>query len=214
MLTRELQSRGAPPPHRCSPAQSASTRDFLPRVIRQAGRALRGARLQRLGRRGSYIFRCESLRCLGVGREYRDGARNGRLKCHSARRSKNGASSGKRRRRFSQHFQTQVDLGVAEVEVWHSSLMVWRRQEDFCCATRCLFWLRSFFSTSRLYLSRSLARACHSLRRFFPRRPRQSPCGLCFAARRPVFANGGVGVNFTLYAWRSVSSAGASFVLL
>src|SRR5260370_28826189 len=49
---------------------------------------------------------------------------------------------------LSQHFQTQVDLGVRRnSNCWHSRTQGLASAGGVFCATRCLFWLR-FFSTS------------------------------------------------------------------
>src|SRR3984893_3574931 len=69
---------------------------------------------------------------------------------------------------LSQHFQTQVDLGVRRnTAYWHSMTQGLASAGGVFCATRCMYWLSFFAPSATLSSSTSAGKErCHSLRDF------------------------------------------------
>src|ERR1700722_2654791 len=116
---------------------------------------------------------------------------------------------------LSQHFQTQVDLGVRRnTDCWHSMTQGLASAGGVFCATRCLYWL-SFFSTSAtLSSSRSAGKErCHSLRDF-SHSTTASSMRPSFASTSPKCARMVGSCDSRSRALRSVSSAWSSLFCL
>src|SRR5580704_1269009 len=116
---------------------------------------------------------------------------------------------------LSQHFQTQVHLGVRRnSDCSHSLTQGLASAGGVFCATRCLFWL-SFFSTSAtLSSSRSAGKErCHSLRDF-SHSTTASSMRPCFASTSPKCARMVGSCDSRSRALRSVSSASSSLFCL